>query len=388
MKIFFAAALNAITFSPVAFAILYVLELAGVNFSVAFSGIFLSSAIATALWGKFVGSPVVVFPNYAIIASFLYVEVICRGTPLDTIFAASFFAAVLGILLALLFSRYYEVKINRVFQNIFSSQVLTSSFLFGTAFFLILEGLNLGKLFLPSPFYFAMIGDIENPMAKFSLIGIVILLILYAKNKKFAIITPTVLIFILSYIEGYIAIEEIFAPPIFLLKGFDVDISFTLLRLTFEMLFFMCIIGNFWRYLFDKTLETKSEAKLFPTYISNAISAFFSFFMLLPSPISLVGLSFGNDKKIAYFTALFFLAFIFFESLAKSLMSFSAIYAPALVGAGIFTLLQIKSVPNGSFAEKIAGATFIVIFPLTRDIVTAFVCSIVIYFLLKLIDKK
>lgn len=389
MKYFFAAFINALSFLPIAFATLHILELAGANFSAAFAGVFLCAAFGTALWGKFINSPVVVFPNYAVTASFLYIEVICRGATLDALFSASFFAAVLGICFIFL-SRYFKIihdKTNCFFQNIFASKTLTSAFLFGTALFLIFEGLNLGGLILSSPFYFAMTGDFYNPIAKFSFIGVVILLLLYAKNEKFAIITPTILIVALSYVEGYIAADEIFASPAVSTEVFEVDASLAVFRLTLEMFFIMCIAGYFWKYLFDELLERKSETNLLPVYLSNAISAFFGLFMLLPSPVSLVGFSVDGDKKISYLTALFFVIFIFFEPLAKSLISFPAIYAPALVGAGIFTLLRIKSVAEGSVAEKLAGCAFIVIFPLTRDIATAFVCSIAVYFILRITDK-
>lgn len=390
MKHFFAAFINALSFLPVAFAALYILELAGANFSAAFAGIFLCAALGTALWGKFIGSPVVVFPNYAITASFLYIEVICRGETLDALFNASFFAAIFGICIIFL-SRYCKIigdKIDYVFKNIFSSKTLTSAFLFGTALFLILEGLNLSGLILSSPFYFAMTGDIYNPVAKFSLIGIAILLLLYAKNKKFAIITPTVLIIALSYIEGYVAVDEIFAFPAVSPQGFEIAMDFTVFRLTVEIFLLMYIIGNFWKYLFNNMFKIKGEKNIFPIYITNAISAFFGLFMLLPSPISLVGCSVGGDKKISYFTALFFVIFIFLEPLAKSLMSFTAVYAPALVGAGIFTLLQIKPDTNSSLAEKLAGCAFIAIFPLTRDIVTALLSSAAVYFIIKSTNKN
>lgn len=383
MRNLIAAFLNAFSCLPIAFALASLSELAGIKFDAAYAGIFLSAGIGTFLFAKFSNSPIIIFPDYAIVASFIYIEVFCGGTSILEIFAASILAAIMGVCLIFL---KLDDKINSILQN-FISENLISAFLFGISLFLILEGLNLGKLVVPSPFAFAMVGDMYNHVAVYSLFGIIISFLLYAKYKKFAIILPVILIILFSYLEGYIAIKEIFLPPSFEFDLTIFDFNFTLFRLTLEILFLTTIISSLYQYSLNKALD-KENVKLSPVFFTNVISPFFGAFMLTPSLLSTVGMSCGaNDKNVSYITALFFALFVFSEPLAKSLSDFTAIYAPALVMAGIFTMSKIRNLFNDNFSENIAGGAFILLFPLTRDIVVSLGCSIFLLMIFRLCNK-
>ena len=379
-----AAFLNAFSCLPVAFALASLLELAGVKFDAAYTGTFLSAAIGTFLFAKFSNSPIIVFPNYALVSSFVYIEVMCGGAPILDVFAASIIAALIGVLL-MIFK--LDDKINSILKKFFSENLM-SAFLFGISLFLILQGLTIGKVIVSSPFAFAMTGDMDNPVFVYSLFGTIISFLLYAKYKKFAIILPVILIIVFSYLEGYIATDKIFLPPPFEFEPPTLNFSFDLCRVSLEIFLLTTVISSFYQCLLNKTLD-KAGIKLTPIFSVNIISPFLSVFMLTPSLLSTIGMSCGaTDKKVSYITALFFIIFIFFEPLAKSLTDFTAIYAPALVIAGIFTFSKIRSLFSGNLGENIAGAAFILLFPITCDIATALMCSIILLIIVNLAYKE
>lgn len=379
-----ASFLNALSFLPFAFALAAVLELAGLNFSVAYSGIFFSAALGTFLMGCLSNAPLILFPNYANISSFVYIETICKGETIEKILASAIIASSIGLLLTLL---KLDRKIIKFLEEKIFTPNMTPAYMFGVALYLILEGLELGKLLVPGSFSFATIGDMDNPAAKFSLFALIISILIYAKHKKFAIIIPAGLVVLLSYIEGYIAFEEFYAPPALFENSLMFDMDLSMLRLGLELFFLMHIVSFFFQSFFNKMLSAENRNKL-PLFAVNTVAPLAGMFMLTPSEHPIIGISAGaRDGKASCLTALFFVILAFFEPLAKSLASFSPIYAPFLIVACFFTLSCVKNLFSGTFAENIAGMAFIALFPLTQDLILAFLCSIVLFIILKFVDK-
>lgn len=371
--ILLAAFLNALSFLPFAFALASLFELAGMKFAAAYFGIFFSAALGTFLIGKIAKVPLILFPNYAIISSLIYIDVFCRGIALEKLLLASVTASIIGLTLTVF---KLDFNILKYLEEKFFTKNMTPAFMLGVALFLIFEGLNVGKILTASPFAFASIGDMDNPTAKFSLFGITLSLLLYAKYKKYAIIIPVLLIVIFSYIEGYIAIDKIYSPPETFESSFAFDFDFSVLRLILELFFLMHIVSFFFQSFFNKVLGSDKRNKI-PLFTTNLISPFCGMFMLTPSEHPLVGISQGaKNGTVSCLTAIFFLIFAFLEPLAESLADFPAIYAPILTIVGVFTVSLVKNLFAGSFAENIAGVAFIALFPITQDIITAFLCSI------------
>lgn len=384
MKSFFGGFVTAIAFLPLGFATSSVLELAGINFSFAFAAIFLSAGIGTLLWTKFENSPIILFPELSIVASLIYIDVISCGVPFETVLSSFAVASIVGIILA------FTTIGKNFFLKCEWNGGIKFAFLAGMAFFLILEGLYQGRLIIPSPFHFAMIGDIENPVFAVSLIGIVIFLFLYAVGFKFAITASTVVAVIISYLEGYIAIENVFLVPdrlfyqnfIEFLPKFDLVLKF---------LFVMWIVGFILQDFWGNATKTEHKRPMLIIFAINAISSCFGAFMLLPSPLSALPISMKDGKKTSCFVSLFFLLFVFLEPLASSLNSFTAVYAPATVAIGILTIVMAKNVnfvkEDWKLPNILAATAFITIFPLTRDIVAAIFTAILLFLFIKYSER-
>ena len=123
-----------------AIAISHITELAGGDFTSTFAGIFLSASVGTVLFARRTNMPFIFFPNLALIVSFYYVEIISRGTPLETVLGAAFIAAFTGGWLVFF-------KWDKKIVDFFPER-LVSAFFFGISLFLIAEGLKLAEIFL------------------------------------------------------------------------------------------------------------------------------------------------------------------------------------------------------------------------------------------------
>lgn len=365
-------------FLPLGFSIAKILELVGVDFKYAYVGIFLSAAAATFLWARIKEFPIIIFPELSIIAPIIYIDVISNGAPLETVLSSALLASVIGVVLSFF---KFKPKFN-ILTAFFSSVELKFCFLVGVAFYLILEGLLEARILLPSPFYFAMIGDMENPASAVSLIGIIILIFLFAVKSKFAIIISTAMVILVSYVEGYIAIDEIFCFPDTIFNPKFIE-SFPRIDLTLKILFMLWLVGSLFQNIFNE------RRGIFPLFLGNIFAACFGMFMLLPSPLSAITLKITENetvetrKKISYFVSLFFVLFIFIEPLFNSLVSFSAIYVPSVIGAGIFALFLAKKLnvlaQNWNLSNILAAAAFIIIYPITQNIIVAIVVSFLIF---------
>lgn len=389
LKIFFAALLNALSVLPMAIAISHITELAGGDFTSTFAGIFLSASVGTVLFARRTNMPFIFFPNLALIVSFYYVEIISRGTPLETVLGAAFIAAFTGGWLVFF-------KWDKKIVDFFPER-LVSAFFFGISLFLIAEGLKLAEILLPSPFNFAMTGDLYSPLAFASIVGILVFLLIFFKNHSLSVLGAVLFTLAVSYLNGYIAFDEIVAPPALPGKGFfTIDILAGLCRLdlVFELLFIMWVVSHMMVDTLSRLPDNveKMPKVGVPLFASNVLASLLGVFMLMCSPFSTVGIaSGGQNARVSYATAGFFVMMIFFEPAAKSLVDFPVCFAVAMVGAGIFMISHAKNNEDflqGDFAEILSAILIIFLIPATGNILGVIGFSLILYIMLKCLSGK
>lgn len=104
------------------------------------------------------------------------------------------------------------------------------------------------------------------------------------------------------------------------------------------------------------------------------------------APESAAGQSIGGRTgRMAYFTAAFLLLLLFAEPTLKSMASFTAILAPALIGAGLTLLLGMKNVFAGDLADKVSAGLLFLLLPLTQDIAAGLGAACIAYVSLKIL---
>ena len=367
-----------------AIAISHITELSGGNFTSTFTGIFLSAGVGTVLFARRTNMPFIFFPNLPLIASFYYIEIISRGTPLETVLGAAFIASVIGGVIVFF-------KWDRKIVEFFPER-LVSAFFLGIALFLIMEGLKLAEILLPSPFNFAMTGDLYSPLVAVSMVGILAFILMFFQKPSLAIATAAFLTLAVSYLNGYIAFDAITAPPILPGKGFfKLDILEGLYRpdIIFELLFIMWVVSHMMVDTLSRLPEKieKMPKVGVPLFASNVLASLFGVFMLMCSPFSAVGISSGGQNaKISYVTAALFILMIFLEPAAASLIDFPACFAVAMVGAGIFMISHAKKNEDflqGDFTEILSSLLIIFLIPATENILGTIGFSLVLYVMLK-----
>lgn len=370
-----------------------VLSKAGMDFDGVFIATIIASVTGCLIMGIFANYPIAIAPGLAMNAYFAFVVVISMGIPWQEALGAVFISALVFLLLSL--TSFRQAVINSI--PISMKEGISA----GIGLFISFVGLQSAHLIVASPATLVTLGNLTDPIAYMSIMGLFISIVLVINNVRGALFLGMIITSIISFIFGYITLPDtIFSTPEFGNTFMQMDIMGAISHNLFTVMFTFFIVT-----LFDTTgtmLGIAKQAGLMKgDTFPNVKSA-----LLADSVASLVGAIFGTSPTSAYvesgsgvasggrtgFTniiiALLFILMLFAAPIAKVLSTVPAITAPALIIVGFYMMSSLSRIDWNDMEEAFPAFLIFLIMPLSYSITDAVGIGIISYCLIKIFRGK
>jgi len=347
------------------------------------------STIMMAMWPKV---PIALAPGMGMNAFFAYSLVLHEGVSWEVGFGIVFLAGVIFLILSIFGAR------EKIIQSIPVSMIRAISA--GIGLFLLFIGLqNLG-IVKDHPSTLVTLGDF-GPETGIGLAGLFLILFLFLRKVKGAILVGIIFAATLGGILGYVSWPEAWFTQ-------KIDISPLFLKLDIAGAFKLSLLGPIFALLymdlFDtvgtlvacsheaglakkdgtiKSLKTMLTVDAIATMLSGIIGT---------SPTtsyieSATGIAEGGRTGLtSLVTGLFFLVALLFIPVISIVPVFAT--APALIIVGVFMFKQVTHIPYGDYEESIPAILTLVTMPLTFSISTGMAFGFLTWGLMKVFAGK
>ena len=182
---------------------------AGMPFAGAYTGGVLAAAVGTLIVSRN-GATRVLLPSPAITAWLVYEEIIARGIAWQDALIVSAVTALIGVLLM------RTVFMGRMIDGL--PPVIRTGLLLSLALGILTQAAQAARILLPSPWALTMGGMLSDPLTYFTLVGILLVLLLYVQQKTTALPVGIGIILLLTWGEGFWEIPAApFLQPAFVL---------------------------------------------------------------------------------------------------------------------------------------------------------------------------
>ena len=182
---------------------------AGMPFAGAYTGGVLVAAVGTLIVSRN-GATRVLLPSPAITAWLVYEEIIARGIAWQDALIVSAVTALIGVLLM------RTVFMGRMIDGL--PPVIRTGLLLSLALGILTQAAQAARILLPSPWALTMGGMLSDPLTYFTLVGILLVLLLYVQQKTAALPVGIGIILLLTWGEGFWEIPAApFLQPAFVL---------------------------------------------------------------------------------------------------------------------------------------------------------------------------
>ena len=182
---------------------------AGMPFAGAYTGGVLAAAVGTLIVSRN-GATRVLLPSPAITAWLVYEEIIARGIAWQDALIVSAVTALIGVLLM------RTVFMGRMIDGL--PPVIRTGLLLSLALGILTQAAQAARILLPSPWALTMGGMLSDPLTYFTLVGILLVLLLYVQQKTAALPIGIGIILLLTWGEGFWEIPAApFLQPAFVL---------------------------------------------------------------------------------------------------------------------------------------------------------------------------
>lgn len=358
----------------------------GIPFEQVFMATVISAVLGTLIMGLLAKYPIAVAPGMGLNAYFASV-VGAQGLSYQTVFGAVFIAGLLFILVSVTSLR------KMIIEAIPDS--LKFGITSGIGLFIAFMGLKNAGIVVPNKETMVTLGDLHQPGTVLALIGLLLTLILMARNVKGAIFIGMIVTAIIGYFMGMLKFDGILSTPpapVF----FDIDIAGVFSNSLYTVVFAFLLVT-----IFDTTgtlIGVTEQAGLTKDgKIPRAKKAF-----LGDALATTVGSLFGTSPSTAYVesstgvaaggrtgltatvVAILFAVSIFFSPLISAISSVSAITAPVLIIVGCLMMEGLAKVNWKAFDEAFPAFAIILTMPLTSSISTGIAMGFITYPLMKL----
>ena len=370
-------------------------EQGGADFSRTATALILSVAVGTfavGLWGR---CSLILAPSVPLAAFMTYETVLSRGLPWQKFTSALFIAGLLGLVALKFFPR------SLTFLKF--PPPLKWSLPIGVGFALIVEGMVQGRLALGAPLTIFMLGSLADPTAFYTSLGLILTSGLLIMGCRTALLIGMVAVAVLSFVEGFWIVPDapfnlstdllrlVCCPDFSVTEELGEWIGLVLLLLLLFMTETQAML-EIWRKVTSDTSPSEEQRILACVLGANCLSAWLGGCGLRLAPESFVGATVCKPGyKAAYVTALTILPLIFLLPLAKEMVSFTAIFAPALIVTGTWLMgrgyAAVKD-KNFTSGEAAAALTLILILGLTRDFLSGIGLALILYIFLEVMEGK
>ena len=360
----------------------------GIDFGGAYIATIIAVIIGTLIMGGVANYPIAIAPGIGINAYFVFVVILSHGVPWQEALGASFVASAIFLLLSV--TRFRQMLLDAIPES------LKTAIAVGIGMFIAVIGMENGRLIVGSPTTITTLGELSDPVAYLTLIGLAITLILMAYKVKSSIFLGMIAVACISVAGGYI---ELPAAPF----AFPTGLDKTFCQMSFENIFsadqLLVIFTVLLVTLFDTTgtmLGVGKQAGLikkgeFPNLqsalLADAVASFFgSIFGTGPTSSyveSGAGVAAGGRTGFASIvTAFLFLLMLFCVPLAKAFSSMPAVTAPALIIVGFLMMMDVRSINWDYIPEAFPSFVTVMVMPLSYSITTGVGAGFILYVVL------
>lgn len=367
-----------------------ILSAAGVPFDQVFIATIAAAVIGTLIMALFANYPIAIAPGMGMNAYFISV-VATHGVSYQVVFGAVFVAGVLFLLLT--FTKFRELLIESIPVSL--KYGITS----GIGLFIAFVGLKMSNIVVGNSDALVTLGDLREPIAVLSIIGLFITIVLIALRVKGALFIGMFVTAIIGYFMGMLQLDGVVsAPPSIVF--FDLDITGVFSNALYAVVFSFLLVT-----IFDTTgtmIGVTEQAGLMKDgklpKVKSALAA--------DAVATTVGATLGTSPSSAYIesstgvaaggrsgltalvVAILFFGALFFSPLVSAISSLPAITAPALIIVGCFMMEGLAKINWKKFDEAFPAFAIILTMPLTSSIATGIAVGFITYPLLKLVSGK
>ena len=371
-----------------------VLSAAGIPLDRVFTATIIAILVGTLIMALAANYPIVVAPGMGINSYFATLAA-TSGYNYKTLLATCFMGAVIFVILSA--TKFRESLIDSIPNN------LKYGISAAIGLFIAFLGLKNSALIVANPHTILSLGDLKNPVAYMTILGIFIILVLLALEIKGAIFIGMAIIAIISYFTGMLKVEKVFGIPhmdlsllynpatesINALQLGLYGIVFTFLMVTlFDTTGTMVAVTTQAGLVRNGRMERAKEALLADSFASLAASLFGS----TPTSAyieSSAGVANGGRTGLTALSTSFFVVIsIFLFPLASSLAAVPAITSPALIIIGSFMMESIAKIEWNDITEAFPSFVTIIGIPLTGSINDGIAFGFIFYVVLKLSKKQ
>ena len=371
-----------------------VLSAAGIPLDRVFTATIIAILVGTLIMALAANYPIVVAPGMGINSYFATLAA-TSGYNYKTLLATCFMGAVIFVILSA--TKFRESLIDSIPNN------LKYGISAAIGLFIAFLGLKNSALIVANPHTVLSLGDLKNPVAYMTIIGIFIILVLLALEIKGAIFIGMAIIAIISYFTGMLKVEKVFGIPhmdlsllynpatesINALQLGLYGIVFTFLMVTlFDTTGTMVAVTTQAGLVKNGRMERAKEALLADSFATLAASLFGS----TPTSAyieSSAGVANGGRTGLTALSTSFFVVIsIFLFPLASSLAAVPAITSPALIIIGSFMMESIAKIEWNDITEAFPAFVTIIGIPLTGSINDGIAFGFIFYVVLKLSKKQ
>ena len=371
-----------------------VLSAAGIPLDRVFTATIIAILVGTLIMALAANYPIVVAPGMGINSYFATLAA-TSGYNYKTLLATCFMGAVIFVILSA--TKFRESLIDSIPNN------LKYGISAAIGLFIAFLGLQNSALIVANPHTILSLGDLKNPVAYMTILGIFIILVLIALEIKGAIFIGMAIIAIISYFTGMLKVEKVFGIPhmdlsllynpatesINALQLGLYGIVFTFLMVTlFDTTGTMVAVTTQAGLVKNGRMERAKEALLADSFATLAASLFGS----TPTSAyieSSAGVANGGRTGLTALSTSFFVVIsIFLFPLASSLAAVPAITSPALIIIGSFMMESIAKIEWNDITEAFPAFVTIIGIPLTGSINDGIAFGFIFYVVLKLSKKQ
>lgn len=373
------------------------LSVAGMPKSSATSAVILSTAVATILIGLFANLPVAMGPGLGIAAVFTFVMVGEMGLNWQTALGAVFISGIVFFILA----------ITNITQAIIKAipPVLKTAIGVGIGLYISSIGLKNAGLIAASESNMITLGNLRDPNTILSLIGLIIMAVLMARNVKGAFLIGIVATTIIGMFMGVAKVPTgindfiTFVPPLPTETFGKLDVMAAVKYGVVSIIFTITIIDLFDNIgtliavsnkagIVDENGDIPGVNKgLLAGSISAMIGSLLGACTVTTYLESTAGAAEGGKTGLtAVTTGILFLCTLFLTPLAGLVPGVAT--APVLIILGGLMISDITSINFADFTDGLPAFFTIVFMPLTSSIVEGMSFGFICYIILKLVTGK
>ncbi len=382
---------------PVAVLNPMLLSKTGANFEGTYTAVVLACALGCIASAAFERA-MVMLPSTGLCAYLVYAVILSEGIPLQ--------GAMGAVLIASIFSGLVFFFGGFGFIRKILPPSLCRGLVAGLGLMLVYRGLVDGGIIINSPMGGSTLGNMAEPVAYLSLIGMLATWIFISKGLKAAFAMGSLAVICAALFIGFI---ELPAAPFSLPEGleytvFQVDFGYMdrLILVTMGIFLVMTIQGmavyeGLGEIKHTMGNETNSESDGAVSKRNRAVIGIMGVICPLlgagPSTVSEAGFvaeTEGTARKARFIAGMCFLPLLFLGPLLRELVALQAFYVPAMIFSGFMLFASVyrsnpwEKLGMGSFPEFLT----LIMMPLTGDIISSLVFGIIAHMILCIMRRE